>query len=636
LISIVSLAKSYGARTLFEGVSMKLVPGSRYGLVGANGSGKTTLMQILAGDEPASDGTVTYAKNLRLGVLRQDQFAADDERIVEVAMRGDADVYQALREQENLSHTDAPDGDRLIALHDIITHGDGYTLESRARETLVGLGIDAEALDRPLGTLSGGFKLRVLLAQVLVGRPDALLLDEPTNHLDILSIRWLEQFLQGFRGCAVIISHDRRFLDATATRILDVDYEMIVEYQGNYESFIEQKQSTRDRKEAEIAKTEKIIAQKKAFIERFRAKATKARQAQSRLKQVERMEVEELAQSSRRYPRFSFQQVRQSGRDVLTVEALSKAYGEKSVLSGVGFSVRRGERVALIGANGIGKSTLLKIVTGNLEADAGSHAWGHEVRIGYFPQDHHEALGSPNQTALQVVWDRCPTETTGYVRGQLGRVLFSGSDVDKKVGTLSGGEAARLVFARLAVEKPNVLVLDEPTNHLDLEAIEALTGALLEYPGTLLFVSHDRHFVGALATHIIELRRDGLTDYAGTYAEYIARAGDDHLDTEAVVLKARKERREAKQDGRETGSKTKRTPRQKALPRRRDELLARIEQAEGEKAALAERYAEPGFFDAVTPEELTALRNREQELEGEIARYLAEWEAVEAELAELG
>jgi ATPase subunit of ABC transporter with duplicated ATPase domains len=635
MISVSRLGKQYGPRTLFEDVSLELNADERYGLVGANGSGKTTFLKILAGDEPASDGAVTYAKNLRLGVLRQDQFTADDDRIIDVAMRGDAEVYRALVEQENLSHAEAPDADRLVELHDIITHGEGYTLESRAREILVGLGIESEALQRPLGTLSGGFKLRFLLAQVLVGRPGALLLDEPTNHLDILSIRWLEKFLESYRGCAVIISHDRRFLDRAATRILDVDYETITEYTGNYSSFVEQKRSTRERKEAEIAKTEKIIAQKKAFIERFRAKATKARQAQSRLKQVERMEVEELAQSSRRYPRFSFQQARQSGRDVLTVEGIGKAYGEKRVLTDVGFSVRRGERVAIIGANGIGKSTLLKIVTGNLEPDAGTHGWGHEARIGYFPQDHHDVLQNPNRTPLEVIWDTCPTETTGFVRGHLGRVLFSGDDVEKKIGSLSGGEAARLVFAKLAVEKPNVLVLDEPTNHLDLESIEALTEALTEYPGTLLFVSHDRHFVSALATRIIELRKEGLQDFPGTYDEYIARAGDDHLDARTVVLKAKKERREARGESAEPERRKKLTAHQKALPRRRDELLARVEAAEAEKAQIADRYAQPGFFEAASAEEIERMRGRDVALDASIAAWMAEWEAIEAEIAAL-
>jgi ATPase subunit of ABC transporter with duplicated ATPase domains len=350
--------------------------------------------------------------------------------------------------------------------------------------------------------------------------------------------------LQSYKGCAVIISHDRHFLDAVANRVLDVDYQTILEYAGNYAKFLEQKVATRERKETENNRAEKSIAEKKAFVERFRAKATKARQAQSRLKQIEKIEVVELPKSSRVAPNFRFEQARPSGRDVLAVKGLCKAYGDKSVLRDVGFEIRRGERVAIIGANGIGKSTLLKIIADNLELDKGSYEWGHQAGVGYFAQDHHELLGSPKETPLNFVWQACPAETTNYVRGHLGRMLFSGDDVDKPAAALSGGEAARVIFARLAVQKPNVMVLDEPTNHLDLETIEALTHALKTREGTLLFVSHDRHFVSQLATRIIELRADGLRDFQGNYEEYLARQGDDHLNVEHVVLRAKKTKRE--------------------------------------------------------------------------------------------
>ncbi len=544
MITISNLTKHFGAQALFSNVNLQLNPGCRYGLVGANGSGKTTFLRILTGDESDEGGSVGFPKNLTLGVLRQDQFLDDSARIIDVTMRGDSVVYGALAEQDRLSHEPNPDANRLMQLNDIITYGDGYSLESRAREMLVGLGIPDETVEQPLGTLSGGYKLRVLLAQVLIGKPDALFLDEPTNHLDILSIRWLEGFLQSYKGCAVIISHDRHFLDAVANRVLDVDYQTILEYAGNYAKFLEQKVATRERKETENNRAEKSIAEKKAFVERFRAKATKARQAQSRLKQIEKIEVVELPKSSRVAPNFRFEQARPSGRDVLVVKGLCKAYGDKSVLVDVGFEIRRGERVAIIGANGIGKSTLLKIIADNLALDKGSYEWGHQAAVGYFAQDHHELLGSPKETPLNFVWQACPAETTNYVRGHLGRMLFSGDDVDKPAAALSGGEAARVIFARLAVQKPNVMVLDEPTNHLDLETIEALTHALRTREGTLLFVSHDRHFVSQLATRIIELRADGLRDFQGNYDEYLARQGDDHLNVEHVVLRAKKDKRE--------------------------------------------------------------------------------------------
>jgi ATPase subunit of ABC transporter with duplicated ATPase domains len=639
MITVSGLAKHFGPKVLFEGVTLQLNPGCRYGLVGANGSGKTTFLKILSQDESASDGTVTYGKNLRLGVLRQDRFAADTDRIIDVAMQGDAEVYAAITEHDRLSHEANPDGNRLVELGDVIAHNDGYTLESRAREVLVGLGIPSASLTDPLSTLSGGFKLRVLLAQLLVGRPDALLLDEPTNHLDILSIRWLELFLQSYSGCAVVISHDRRFLDAIATRMLDVDYRTVTEYAGNYTQFLQLKHTTRERKEAEIARAEKIVAEKKAFVERFGAKATKARQAQSRLKQIEKIEVEELPRSSRIAPRFKFEQRRPSGRDVLKLESVGKAYGAKRVLGDVSFEVRRKERVAIIGANGIGKSTLLKILTGKVDADAGAFQWGYETQVGYFAQDHRELLADPGLTPLKFVWDAVPSEPTTYVRGQLGRMLFSGNDVEKPVVALSGGEAARVVFARIAVEKPNVLILDEPTNHLDLETIDALSDALLEFEGTLLFVSHDRHFVGRLATRVIELRREGFYDFPGSYAEYLSRDGADHLDMNAVVLKAKSDKRATAPNGAPELSREerkRRDNRRKALPKKRDEVLATIEKLESEKTALLERLSNPSVAGSSTPEHFKELATRQRELDREIETLMSQWETIEAELAELG
>lgn len=545
MITLSELGKSFGARTLFSGVALQLNKGQRYGLVGANGCGKTTLLKMLIGDEPASEGEISYAKGSKLGVLRQDQFLDDAERIVDVAMAGDAEAANALRELDELSAQQQPDPDRLGELNDLLMTHDGYTLEARAGEVLIGLGISRNDLTKPLGSLSGGYKLRVMLAAVLVGQPDALLLDEPTNHLDILSIRWLEQFLRSYRGCAVVISHDRRFLDRTATKILDVDYGTVIQYQGNYSSFVKQKETTRERKEAEIAKVERTIAEKQAFVDRFRAKATKARQAQSRVKQIEKIEVKQLAPSSRRAPNFKFETKRHSGRDVVRLKQLGHSYGDHQVLKDVSAELRRGERVGVIGANGIGKSTLLKILANKLQPSSGDKEWGHETHVGYFAQDHSDVLAFPKATALSYVWEACPLESTNFVRGQLARMLFSREEVDKTVGTLSGGETARVAFARLAVEKPNVLILDEPTNHLDMETIEALTVGLLTYEGTLIFVSHDRHFVSRLATRIIELHPGGVRDYPGTYDEYISRDGADHLG-EDTVLSDRKSKRGAK------------------------------------------------------------------------------------------
>ena len=651
MISISGLSKNFGSKVLFEKVTLQLNPGERYGLVGANGSGKTTFLKILTDDESSSDGVIMYGKQVRLGILRQDQFANDEERIVDVAMRGDKQVFAALQELDALAHDPDPSPEKLGDVNDLLHREEGYTLEARARETLEGLGIESALLDQPLRILSGGFKLRVLLAQVLVGRPDVLLLDEPTNHLDILSIRWLEKFLQNFAGCAVIISHDRRFLDSVSTRILDVDYATIIDYPGNYTAFLTRKDETRDRKEAEITKQEKLLAEKKAFVERFRAKATKARQAQSRAKQIDKIEIEELAPTSRRFPKFKFEQLRPSGRDVLKVEGLHKAYGDKQVLTGVGFEARRGERIAVIGANGMGKSTLLKIITGNLLHDSGSSEWGHEVRVGYFAQDHHELLNDPKLTPLNFLWDACPMEAVSYVRGQLGRMLFSGDEVDKPVTALSGGEAARVIFGKLAIQKPNVLVLDEPTNHLDLEAIEALTDSLKAYTGTLVFVSHDRHFVSQLATRIIEVKKDGLLNFNGTYDEYIEKAGDDHLDVSTVVLKAKKKPEagdkpptgiavpEAKQTAKISAPEPKQKKplnnRARELPKKRDRLLAEIEKLEAAKGAIGQTFAAPGFYEATSLEDQMKLGYRQANLDLQLEELMREWEGIETEIAAL-
>ncbi|HXU79762.1 MAG TPA: ABC-F family ATP-binding cassette domain-containing protein, partial [Polyangia bacterium] len=626
--------KSYGARTLFEDVTLQLNPGSRYGLVGANGSGKTTFLRIVAGDEEATAGSVRIDKNARLGVLRQDRFLDDEALIVELAMRGDLAVWSALEEQHRIAEGGHPDPGRMADLEDRIAAHDGYTLEARASAILEGLGIPTASHKQRLGTLSGGFKLRVLLAQVLVGGADVLLLDEPTNHLDILSIRWLEKFLAGYSGCAVVISHDQRFLDNVTTHTLDVDYRTITLYTGNYSTFEVEKQEVRARKEATIQRAEEEIARKRAFVERFGAKATKASQAQSRLKQIEKIEVEELVESSRRSPTLRFVPERPSGRDVLALEGLSKSYGPKPVLRDVSLVVRRGERVAVIGPNGLGKSTLLRILVERLDADAGQVKWGHEVRLGYFPQDHREVLDQPAATPFELVDRECPAEGPTFVRGQLGRVLFSGDDVNKKVGALSGGESARLIFALLTIRKPNVLVLDEPTNHLDLEAIHALVAACKEFPGTVIFVSHNRWFVSELATRIVELTPQGPRDFPGTYSEYLERCGDDHLDADAVVLKARQAREDSAGPSQAPAweDQKKKRNRLARLPVQRDKVLEQIATAEARQQAITELYCSPGFFERTSSEEVAALEAEKEALGPRIEALMAEWEALEKEI----
>ena len=551
MISLSNLSKYYGDQILFEGVSLQFNRGERYGIVGANGCGKSTLLRILCGDESASDGELAIPKRAVLGVLKQDHFQHEEDRILDVVMMGNVPLWSAIAEKEKIlaRAEDYFDGDRYAELEEIIVRGDGYGLEARAGEILEGLGIATALHEQPLSTLSGGFKLRVLLAQVLASEPDALLLDEPTNHLDILSIRWLEEFLQSFRGVALLISHDHRFLDTVATSIVDVDYQTIKSYRGNYAHFVRAKREERERREAEIEKREAEIAGHKAFVERFRAKASKARQAQSKLKAIDRIDIEPLPESSRRYPRFRFEQKRPSGRQVIELKGITKRYDDLSVLDDIDLTIQRGERVAIIGPNGIGKSTLLKLMIGEISADAGSVEWGYETHPGYVAQDYKEQIGSRRQSLDDWLGQFCPAQGIGYVKGQLAAVLFSGDESKKRLEALSGGEAARLMFARQSVEKPNVLILDEPTNHLDLEAIEALVLAITDYDGTLIFVSHDRWFVNELATRIIEITPEGVRDFSGTYDEYLARAGEDHLDAQEVLRRTRDSKRAKRAGG---------------------------------------------------------------------------------------
>jgi ATPase subunit of ABC transporter with duplicated ATPase domains len=584
-------------------------------------------------------------------VLRQDQFLYEEQDVLSVALMGHPELWRVMVEREAVlarahEHFDA---DRFTVLEEAMQRLDGYSAEARAATILEGLGLPAAVHRQPLSTLSGGFKLRVLLAQVLAGAPDVLLLDEPTNHLDIISIRWFEKFLQTFAGPVVVISHDHRFLDNVATRILDVDYQTITLYSGNYTSFVEQKRDERERREKEIEGRQQEIAHHQKFVDRFRAKASKARQAQSKLRMIEKKagELQELPGSSRRYPKFRFAPRRASGRDVLRIAGLRKAFGENEVLHGVDLEVRRGDRLVIIGPNGIGKSTLLKIVMGELAADAGTAEWGYGTEPGYFAQDHHEQLEDSARSAEQWLWDFCPERDRGFVRAHMGLVLFTGDDGAKRLSSLSGGEAARLVFARLALEQPNVLVLDEPTNHLDLESIEALVAGLQNYEGTLILVSHDRWFVGQLATRVLEIDRDGIRDFPGTYEEYVHACGDDHLDTDTVVLKAR-DGRKARRKEPEPGSATRADGRAAAgretytpdaardTERRRDEILAGIALAEARLAEIDAALAASDFYQHAASEEVQALASERAELQRRVDRLMSEWVSVEEEIEAAG
>ena len=534
MITVTELSKSYGSQVLFWDANLQLNTNNCYGIVGANGSGKSTLLGILSGQESADDGEIKLPKNVRIGTLEQDHFQYEDTPIIEVVMMGHEQLWAALQEQEKIIACEDGefDSDRYAEVEDIILSMDGYAFESRAAEILSGLNIPTERHREKLAVLSGGYKLRALLGQVLASEPDILILDEPTNHLDIVSIDWLEGFLQRYKGLAIVVSHDHRFLNEVCDQIIDVDYQAVKPYPGNYDSFLKLKKEERARREKEIGKREKEIADHKAFISRFKAKATKARQANSRVKKLAKIVIEELPTSSRRYPYFKLEMKRPSGKMVLKVNNLHKSFGDNQVLNDVEFTINRGDKVALVGPNGVGKSTLIKIIMDTLQATDGTYEWGHETHVGYFAQDHTEQLGNPKNDVLTSLWDACPLEPMGYCYGKLAEVLFSRDETDKKVENLSGGEAARLLMCKLAVQKPNVLVLDEPNNHLDLEGISALVRDLKRFEGTIIFVSHDRWLVENLATRVIEITPEGIDDYLGTYLEFMARKKIDHLDTE--------------------------------------------------------------------------------------------------------
>jgi ATPase subunit of ABC transporter with duplicated ATPase domains len=534
MLSVNNLIMQYGGRLLFHDVNLNLLKTRRYGIVGANGTGKSTFLKILSSDESPTDGEINIPRNTVIGILKQNQFLYENVRIIDIVLQGKPKLWEALREKEDIlsrEEIDTESGYRLSDIEEIILLFDGYTAEYIAQDLLIGLGIKEEYHYQPLSVLSGGYKLRVLLAQTLFSDPDIMLLDEPTNHLDIVTISWLEQYLiNNFKGVLAVISHDRSFLNNLSTHILDIDYGEVREYTGNYNKFLEQKEEVAKHRALERKNLEKKIAQLQSFVDRFGAKASKARQASSKEKMIQKIELPDIEKSSRASPGFNFNQKSSSGKLVLHANGLNKSFGEKVVLKNINFKISRGEKVLFIGPNGIGKSTLLKIFTNHLHSDQGSFEWGLSTKLSYFAQDHHELL-SKSRNLYNWLSDHCPDNSTSKVRSILGQMLFKKDDVEKDILSLSGGEAARLLFAKIILEESNVLILDEPTNHLDVEAIEALVDALDKFDGTLLFVSHDRYFASKFATRVIALTEKGVKDFAGNYNDYLNYYGDDYLNS---------------------------------------------------------------------------------------------------------
>jgi ATPase subunit of ABC transporter with duplicated ATPase domains len=539
MLATSNITIQFGAKPLFENVSVKFGDGNRYGLIGANGCGKSTFMKILGGDLEPSGGHVMKDQHVRLGKLRQDQFAFEEVRVLDVVMMGHEEMWAAMTERDAIyANPEATEDDYMRAadLESKFAEYDGYTAEARAGELLLGVGIPIEQHNGPMSEVAPGWKLRVLLAQALFSDPDVLLLDEPTNNLDIHSIQWLEDVLNERNSTMIIISHDRHFLNSVCTHMADLDYGELRIYPGNYDDFMLAATESRARLMAANTKNKERVAELQDFVRRFSANKSKAKQATSRRKLIEKIQGDavEVRPSSRQNPYIRFEQAKQLYRLAVHVQSISKTFDglAKPVLNKFSLMVEAGEKIAIVGANGAGKSTLLRCIGGaavtGLDPDSGENKWAENADIGYMPQDVYADFEQDLTLTDWIGQFTQEGDDDQAVRSILGRLLFSGDDVGKKVKVLSGGEKHRMTFGRLMLGRHNVLMLDEPTNHLDMESIESLQMALEKYQGTLFVVSHDREFVNAIATRVLEVRGDGtVTDFKGTYDEYLTSQGLD-------------------------------------------------------------------------------------------------------------
>jgi ATPase subunit of ABC transporter with duplicated ATPase domains len=540
MIVLNSVSKQYGRQVLFVEASFQLNAGEKVGLVGPNGAGKTTVFRLIVGEESPDEGELTVPRKLSLGYYRQDIGGMSGRSVLDEAIAGSGELGELHHELEALQHALADPAragemdailERFGHVQDAYLHGGGYDLESRAREILHGLGFDASQVDGDVGALSGGWRMRVGLARILIGRPDVLLMDEPTNHLDIESILWLEDFIRAYPGTVLMTCHDKDFMNRIVDRIVEIDGGEFTSYTGDYDFYVRERAIAEANREAAYARQQAMLAKERRFIERFAAHAAKAAQVQSRVKKLEKIEMVELPRQ-RKVVDFKFRQPPRSGEDVVELRGVCKGYGARTIYDGFDFRIRRTERWCVLGRNGAGKTTLLKLVAGVLAPDAGQVRLGAGLRLGYFAQQSLEQLDDSLSVFEQIQRD-FPLEGQGVLRNLLGAFQFSGSDVDKPVRVLSGGEKSRLVLARMLFDPPNLLVLDEPTNHLDLETKEMLVSSLKDFEGTMLFVSHDRTFLRGLSSRVLELRPgdgDGVPakppfEYGGSYVEFVERTG---------------------------------------------------------------------------------------------------------------
>ncbi len=528
MLSTNNITMQFGSKPLFENISVKFGNGNRYGLIGANGSGKSTFMKILGGDLVPTSGNVALDPHERLGKLRQDQFAFEEYTVLDTVIMGHTELWQIKQERDRiyaLAEMSEEDGFKVADLETQYAEMDGYSAEARAGELLLGVGIPIEQHYGLMSEIAPGWKLRVLLAQALFSNPDILLLDEPTNNLDIDTIRWLEDTLNERESTMIIISHDRHFLNMVCTHMADMDYGELRIYPGNYDDYMTASTQARERLLADNAKKKAQISELQSFVSRFSANASKSKQATSRARQIEKIKLEEVKASSRQNPFIRFEQDKKLFRNALVVENLTKGFDNGPLFKNLNLMVEVGEKVAILGTNGIGKTTLLKTLMGELTPEQGDIKWSENANIGYYAQDHEYEFEEDLTVFDWMSQWKQPTDDEQAVRSILGRLLFSQDDIKKQVKVLSGGEKGRMLFGKLMMQRPNIIVMDEPTNHLDMESIESLNMALELYQGTLFFVSHDREFVSSLASRIVEITPEKVIDYTGNYEDYLRSQG---------------------------------------------------------------------------------------------------------------